>query len=167
MRMLFLFLFWISSIVIANASNRSSIEDLILYETQKIQEAEIDGSADLSLKYIDRAETYIVAGQFEKALDDLEKGREVAWQRRRKDAEQRTLIDLLVTYVSLGDDEKALTTTEHLQDLLYSPDSHKPKKGCLCKDENYVNGPDKEPAPGWCEQTVVSTTNLLECVRFG
>lgn len=45
---------------------------------------------------------------------------------------------------------------------LYSSGDDNPKKGCLCKDENYVSGPDTEPAPGWCVETVNSTANFLE-----
>jgi hypothetical protein len=125
MRKLFLFLFCISTL--AYAADRPSIEDLIV-----------------------RAENYIVAGQFEKALEDLEKVPEV---------EDRILVDLLVTYAYLGDDEKALLATEHLQNLLNSSDRHTPN--CLCKDESFVTGPDKEPAPGWCEQAVDTATNSL------
>lgn len=97
-----------------------------------------------------RAENYIVAGQFEKALEDLEKVHEV---------DSRIMLDLLITYAYLGDDQKALSATEHLVNLLDFPDSHTPN--CLCKDEIFVTGPDKEPAPGWCEQTVGTTAEYL------
>ncbi|HLY68525.1 MAG TPA: hypothetical protein VKR53_02280 [Puia sp.] len=164
MRKLFLLAFWILSIALVHATDRSSpasIEDLILHETQEIQEAEICGAADLSLKYINRAESYIVAGKFEKALEDLEKGHEVAWLLSQKNIEQRTLVDRMVVYAYLGDDEKALSAVEHFKNLFYSSEDHNFKKGCLCQDENYVSGPDNEPAPGWCQQVVNSTANDL------
>jgi len=165
MRTLFLLVFWISSIAIAHAIDRpthASIEDLILYETEEIQEAEVHGAADLSLKYIDRAESYIVKGKFEKALEDLEKGYEVARQLKQKSVEQRSLVDMIVAYAYLGDDEKALSATKYFQNSFYLPDNRNPKKGRLCKDENYVSGPDDEPAPGWCKGTVTSTADFLE-----
>ena len=57
----------------------------------------------------------------------------MAWQRSQKNVEQRTLVDLMVTYACLGDDEKALSATEHLQTLFYSSDGHNPKKGVCAK----------------------------------
>lgn len=165
MRTVFLFVFSVLSIAIVYAIDRhspSSIKNLILHETQEIQEAELQGADDLSLKYINRAESYIVAGTFEKALEDLEKGYAVACQRSQRNVEQRSLLDMMVTYAYLGDDEKALLATEHFQSLFYSSDDHTPKKWRLCKDENYVSGPDEEPAPGWCRETVNSTTDFLK-----
>lgn len=162
MRTLFLFAFLISSIAYAtDQHSQYSIETLILRETQEIQEVEIKGSNNLSLKFINRAESYIVAGNFEKALADLEIGYAIACQRSQRNVEQRSLIDLMVTYAYLGDDEKALLAAEHFQNLFYSRSDHAPKKVHLCKDENYVSGPDEEPSPGWYRQTVDSTADFL------
>lgn len=170
MKLLFVLGFWLLSITFAHASNLlsyRSIEDLIFHETEEIQEAEIRGTVDLSVRYIDRAESYIVLGRFEKAIDDLEKGYELAEQLHQKNLEQRSLLDMMVAYAYLGDDKNALSAAEHFQNLFSSSKDQNPKKGLPCKDENYVSGPDQAPYPGWCRETVDSTSGALKVLVDG
>src|SRR5690242_17436284 len=103
------------------------ISSLIAYSTVQ----SFDHSAEITLEYVDRAESNLLTGKFEKALDDLEKSYEIAWQLDQKQIARRTLINMMVAYAHLGDDDKALLATEHFQNLLDFSDQH---KGCLCKD---------------------------------
>ncbi len=82
-----IFVFFFISICILHGTplfSHVTIEDYILYETIEIQEAEEQGSTSLAGCYINRAESYMVSGKFNRALEDLEIGCEIASQFIRK-----------------------------------------------------------------------------------
>lgn len=149
----------------------SSIQEVIDFETAYISHLARNDYEQLSEALIARAESFLIAQQFENALTDLNKAYELSRICKDHNAKQRlefrSLFDMIIIYANLEMEKEAIEISDYLHQLIITLQC----ENCQDKHSNLLNmhsstcleiqGPNYN-MPGWCEEVVVGTAGSMK-----
>lgn len=137
----------------------SSIREVIQYETEQILNLSVSSfsKGELTDAYASRGESYLLCGEYLKAIDDFENAYQYAFftsSENFKTFTFRALFGLAITYGILGEEDKFYAAVTALEEILYSNQclslrfenttlfSNQSESIILCNNDVPIYGPD-------------------------